>query len=145
MCANERASFIKANQALILIDEALKTKSLSNCTAERIKCLFKIWAEDSGRFSAMFLCPTKEAYDNVLLKVNSEEHSFYLDLGAYSILGHKGAALTWQIKTTNAKKRLKSPQARLIPELKAKVRSFCSIQMSYLGVSAPRFTQARKN
>ncbi|PWM53945.1 MAG: hypothetical protein DBX41_00760 [Clostridiales bacterium] len=124
ICANERASFIKAKQALIMIDEALKTKSLSNCTAERIKCLFKIWAEDSGRFSAMFLCPTKEAYDNVLLKVNSEEHSFYLDLGAYSILGHKGAALTWQIKTIKRKETLEIASSETYSGIKSEGAQF---------------------
>ena len=72
----------------------------------------------------MFLCPTKEAYDNVLLKVNSEEHSFYLDLGAYSILGHKGAALTWQIKTIKRKETLEIASSETYSGIKSEGAQF---------------------
>lgn len=126
MASNENLSMLKANQALELIDWALKTKNLPSSTNERIKNLFQIWAQDSYRFNQAYNAQYSEKQPDIAwLKVDLENNTFYLDLAEYAFLGkHDDEEIYWQIKTIKRKEQLMVDRLDIISGFKSVAAKF---------------------
>ena len=117
MTANEQLSLIKANQALELIDHALKNKTLTVLNEERINKLFGEWAPDSYKFKKAYECPqsANAKHDPVQLQVNFADNSFALHLQSRTLAGEKkDDELFWQIKTIKRKEQVKVEKTSIL-------------------------------
>ena len=113
MTANEDLSFIKVTQALQLIHNALKFKTLGKKSKERVQNLFLEWSKDSYAFKRAFN-EEKKVSLNIRLCADLNENKFYLSLPPRSVAAENTEkSLYWQVRTNRRLEKI-TPESKEI-------------------------------